>query len=63
MGQRTQQAKQQAALGYAVGLDDLASSLDFKKRWDDYTAAVAEANPPSPESSILTTVKVFECFK
>ena len=63
MGQRTQQAKQQAALGYAVGLDDLASSLDFKKRWDDYTAAVAEAQQKARnKSGILSFVRTAVFF-
>jgi len=63
MGQRTQQAKQQAALGYAVGLDDISSSLDFKKRWNDYSAAVTEAqNRAKSKSGILSFIRTAVFF-
>ena len=55
MGRRSRQAKQQAALGYAVGLDDLSSSLDFRKKWKDFTEEVKEANKEAAKKSAFTS--------
>ena len=55
MGRRSRQAKQDAALGYAVGIDDLTSSLDFRKRWSDFTEEVKEANKDAAKKSAFTS--------
>ena len=57
MGRRSRQAKQDAALGYAVGIDDLTSSLDFRKRWSDFTEEVKEANKDAAKKRLLLKLR------
>tara|TARA_R100001463_G_scaffold103924_2_gene158418 strand:- start:592 stop:1536 length:945 start_codon:yes stop_codon:yes gene_type:complete len=54
-GERLRKAKQAAVLGFEVGLDDMASALQWKDDWASFQEAVKETNREARSKSSLTS--------
>jgi hypothetical protein len=54
-GRRSKESRQQAALGYAIGLDDMLANLDWRQKWYDYNEQVKEARKESMEKGGLVS--------